>query len=133
MTTDDGKHALTLNDVGVDSERIDKDTSQRYFTISARVYEFDCVLLDTLNCHHCLTEEEQQSVAEEFVRRYNSHATLLRERDELRRALDKYGAHQPSCDKWETVGDQLYFHGGIACTCGLDAALTASADRKDEK
>lgn len=81
-----GKHTPTLTDVGVDSERIDKDTSQRFFTISATVGEFDCVLLDTLNCHHCLTEEEQQSVAEEFARRYKAHDTLVIDCNTLRAA-----------------------------------------------
>jgi hypothetical protein len=110
--------APTLIDVGVDSELVEKGSSQKYFAISARVGEFDCVLLDTLNCHHCLTEEEQQSVAEEFARRYKAH-------DPLVAWIETHGSHPNNCGKW-IHGPRGSVLGDWGCTCGLDAALKAA-------
>lgn len=55
---------------------------------------------------------------------------LIEQQDRLREALEKFGAHRHECKKWETVCDQVYFHGGVACTCGLDAALASKGNAK---
>lgn len=43
-------------------------------------------------------------------------AALLAEVERLREAVEKYGVHGASCDKYAYEGP---------CTCGLDAALEA--------
>jgi hypothetical protein len=63
--------------VEADSALVDKGP-QKYFTISGHIYgDVDGVLVDTLNCHHCLTQEDQEQFANELARRYNSHVALV--------------------------------------------------------
>lgn len=49
-----------------------------YSTIVGLIYgDVSGVIADTLNCHHCLSSEDQREWMDALVHRYNMHAELL--------------------------------------------------------
>jgi hypothetical protein len=75
---------------------------------------------------HGASEEGRKAIAEPNL--YQQIATVTAERDRLKAALERYGRHDSRCP---IDGRGLFPHEvgkrPFACTCGLDAALTASA------
>lgn len=132
MTTDDGKHAPTPEQLaGV-----------------IRGLDFACEYCDRTQAFDSARNIREAAAAIGLLR--NSHATLLRERDELRRALE--AQHKWSEALSNRIRDAVYaseelkdplafkyldedFFNGVAASYedGYVAALTASADKADSK